>query len=90
MGDALLTAAVPRRLPEAGAVLELLKPLTWFPPCFAFGCGIVSSGVPLADRCCGACNHDRPPVLTVDVGKAALPRHPCVLRYPDDSLCCAA
>ena len=50
MGDALLTLPSPRRLPEAAAVLELLKPLTWFPPVFAFGCGIVSSGAPLADR----------------------------------------
>ncbi|MFC0389425.1 chlorophyll synthase ChlG [Muricoccus vinaceus] len=50
MGDALLTAPVSRRLPEAGAVLELLKPLTWFPPCFAFGCGIVSAGAQPADR----------------------------------------
>jgi chlorophyll synthase len=27
-------------------VLELLKPITWFPPMWAFGCGAVSSGVP--------------------------------------------
>jgi chlorophyll synthase len=26
-------------------VLELLKPITWFPPMWAFGCGVVSSGV---------------------------------------------
>jgi chlorophyll/bacteriochlorophyll a synthase len=26
-------------------VLELLKPITWFPPMWAFGCGAVSSGV---------------------------------------------
>ena len=31
-------------------VLELLKPVTWFPPMWAFMCGVVSSGVPLADR----------------------------------------
>ncbi|MBC8049833.1 MAG: chlorophyll synthase ChlG [Chitinophagales bacterium] len=31
--------------PEPSAVLELLKPITWFPPMWAFGCGIVSSGV---------------------------------------------
>ena len=30
--------------------LELLKPITWFAPMWAFGCGVVSSGVPLADR----------------------------------------
>jgi chlorophyll/bacteriochlorophyll a synthase len=28
------------------AVLELLKPITWFPPMWAFGCGAVSSGIP--------------------------------------------
>jgi chlorophyll synthase len=33
--------------PAPTAVLELLKPITWFPPMWAFGCGLVSSGVPL-------------------------------------------
>jgi len=37
-------------LPSPGAVLELLKPITWFPPMWAFGCGVVSAGVPLGDR----------------------------------------
>ncbi len=36
--------------PTPAAVLELLKPITWFPPMWAFGCGVVSSGVPLAER----------------------------------------
>jgi chlorophyll synthase len=31
-------------------MLELLKPITWFAPMWAFGCGVVSSGVPVADR----------------------------------------
>jgi len=31
-----------RRLPEPGAVLALLKPVTWFPPIWAFLCGLVS------------------------------------------------
>ncbi len=35
-------------LPRAPAVLELLKPVTWFPPMWAFGCGVVSSGVPFS------------------------------------------
>ncbi len=39
-----------RRLPEPAAVLELLKPVTWFPPMWAFGCGVVSSGVAISDR----------------------------------------
>lgn len=33
--------------PSAAAVLELLKPITWFAPMWAYGCGVVSSGVPL-------------------------------------------
>ena len=30
------------------AVLELLKPVTWFPPMWALACGAVSVGLPLA------------------------------------------
>ena len=33
--------------PTAAATLELLKPITWFPPMWAFGCGVVSSGQPI-------------------------------------------
>src|SRR3712207_9485915 len=36
--------------PAPAAVLELLKPVTWFPPVWAFGCGVVSSGAPLSER----------------------------------------
>lgn len=36
--------------PSLRDVLELLKPITWFPPIWAFGCGVVSSGVPVAER----------------------------------------
>lgn len=32
------------------SVLELFKPVTWFPPMWAFGCGIVSAGVSIQDR----------------------------------------
>lgn len=32
--------------PSFSAVLELLKPITWFPPMWAYGCGIVSAGGP--------------------------------------------
>ena len=32
------------------AVLELLKPVTWFPPMWAFLCGLVASGLPLEGR----------------------------------------
>jgi chlorophyll synthase len=33
--------------PQPSAVLELLKPITWFPPMWAFACGVVSSGEPI-------------------------------------------
>ncbi len=36
--------------PSFSAFAELLKPITWFPPMWAFGCGVVASGYPLADR----------------------------------------
>jgi chlorophyll synthase len=32
------------------AALELLKPITWFPPMWAFMCGLVSSGVAVGGR----------------------------------------
>jgi chlorophyll/bacteriochlorophyll a synthase len=38
----------PARFPPPGVVLELLKPITWFPPMWAFLCGVVSSGVALS------------------------------------------
>ncbi len=41
-----VTTLPPRSLPTAGALFELLKPLTWFPPVWAFGCGVVSAGGP--------------------------------------------
>ena len=40
------TDALPSEFPAPGVVLELLKPITWFPPMWAFGCGVVSSGIP--------------------------------------------
>ena len=33
--------------PHPLAALELIKPITWFPPMWAFGCGVISSGMPL-------------------------------------------
>lgn len=38
------------RPPAPRDVLELLKPITWFPPMWAFMCGCISSGESLADR----------------------------------------
>ena len=42
----LLAHAAPDR-PAPAVVLELLKPITWFPPMWAFGCGLVSGGLVL-------------------------------------------
>ena len=36
--------------PAPSAVAELLKPITWFPPMWAFACGVVASGEPLSGR----------------------------------------
>ena len=36
--------------PAPSVFLELLKPITWFPPMWALGCGIVSSGVSPSQR----------------------------------------
>ena len=40
----------PRLLPEPRAMLRLIKPITWFPPIWAYLCGSVSAGVPLAEH----------------------------------------
>ncbi|MEN7341984.1 MAG: chlorophyll synthase ChlG [Pseudomonadota bacterium] len=32
------------------SVLELLKPVTWFPPMWAFACGVIASGVSVPSR----------------------------------------
>jgi chlorophyll synthase len=32
-------------VPELRVVAELLKPITWFPPMWAFSCGVIASGV---------------------------------------------
>jgi len=36
--------------PALSTVAELLKPITWFPPMWAFGCGVVASGVATEGR----------------------------------------
>lgn len=38
------------RVPALRDVIELTKPVTWFPPMWAFMCGVVSSGVSIADN----------------------------------------
>ncbi|MEM7027457.1 MAG: chlorophyll synthase ChlG [Pseudomonadota bacterium] len=44
-----LTTTFNSRFP-ASAVVTLLKPITWFPPMWAFACGIVSSGGTLTEH----------------------------------------
>jgi hypothetical protein len=39
-----------RRWPEPRAVVQLLKPLTWFAPMWALACGVVSAGVSFERR----------------------------------------
>ena len=36
--------------PRLPSVLELLKPITWFPPMWAFACGVVASGQAFENR----------------------------------------
>ena len=43
-------AASAAALPAPSAIAELLKPITWFPPMWAFACGVVASGQPLDGR----------------------------------------
>lgn len=49
-GPGLGAARLRVRRPKLRDVVELLKPITWFPPIWAFMCGVVSSGAPIADR----------------------------------------
>ncbi len=46
MAEPLATLSAPT-LPSPAAIVELLKPVTWFAPMWAFGCGIVASGASL-------------------------------------------
>jgi chlorophyll synthase len=49
----MANSVIPRlglTLPHPSAVLELLKPITWFAPMWAFGCGVVSSNVAVEDH----------------------------------------
>lgn len=48
--DRTLAVAPAARLPSPAAVVELFKPITWFPPMWAFMCGVVSSGMAFEGR----------------------------------------
>jgi chlorophyll synthase len=48
-------AQIPSHVPAASypspaAVVQLLKPITWFPPMWAFACGAIASGAGITDR----------------------------------------
>lgn len=42
--------SLPVPVPRARDVVRLMKPITWFPPMWAFLCGVVSTGTPLSER----------------------------------------
>ena len=48
MSSPSIPAGVSR--PSLRTVAELLKPITWFPPMWAFACGVVASGQPVSGR----------------------------------------
>jgi chlorophyll synthase len=48
--DRTFAVSPPARVPSVKAVVELFKPVTWFPPMWAFMCGVVSSGMPFEGR----------------------------------------
>lgn len=50
MVDTHADRATRPRHPAPAALLELLKPITWFAPMWAFMCGVVSSGVPISEN----------------------------------------
>ncbi len=49
MADSALPLALTPR-PKLRDMVQLTKPVTWFPPMWAFMCGVVSSGVSIADN----------------------------------------
>jgi chlorophyll/bacteriochlorophyll a synthase len=55
MQTASFSAATPavstaQTVPSLSTVTELFKPITWFPPMWAFSCGVVASGVSFSGR----------------------------------------
>ena len=45
VSHSLAQQSSPITRPSLATVAELLKPITWFPPMWAFSCGVISSGV---------------------------------------------
>ena len=44
------TLSAQRAVPQPAAILELLKPVTWFPPIWAFSCGLIASGISIREH----------------------------------------
>lgn len=49
MTDTAPLVSAPQRLTPS-AILEVLHPITWFPPMWAFACGVVSSGASIIEN----------------------------------------
>lgn len=49
MAESALSRSHARR-PHFADIVELTKPVTWFPPMWAFLCGVISSGATIADN----------------------------------------
>ncbi len=49
MSESVVSRPLARR-PRLADMVELTKPVTWFPPMWAFMCGVVSSGVSVGDN----------------------------------------
>lgn len=49
-GAAPVASRAERRFPSLPASIQLLKPVTWFAPMWALGCGVVSAGVPVLEN----------------------------------------
>lgn len=50
VNEALQTGSQDRRLPDPASMLRLIKPVTWFPPMWAYLCGAVSAGQPASGQ----------------------------------------
>ncbi len=50
VSESLHIEGAERRLPELRGLFQLTKPITWFPPMWAYLCGIVSAGVSPTER----------------------------------------
>jgi chlorophyll synthase len=50
VSESMQTPPAPRSTPEPAAMLQLIKPVTWFPPMWAYLCGMVSAGTSFAEH----------------------------------------